>query len=88
VVELPGVNGEDGGKRRWRASTMVRARRKSSIEPSVASGSVRWPIGAAKRSVQAAGMWDRLPSGRMRIRQSRPSFCILPRTLSDRPSNG
>jgi len=39
---------------------MVRVRSKSSREPIVARGAVAEPAEAEVRSVQAAGMWERL----------------------------
>ncbi|XPS87439.1 uncharacterized protein Dvar_54570 [Desulfosarcina variabilis str. Montpellier] len=40
------------------------------------------------RSVQSAGMSDRLPSGRTSVKFNFPSRCVHPRTCRDCPCNG
>ena len=78
--------------RRRRASTTVRACSNSEIEPNVskalAAGSEAVSWWGGSRFVQAAGMRERLPSGRIRSRRRHPSRCIQPRSSSACPSHG
>jgi len=70
---------------------MARACSKSSTKPSEAVACIETACRGRVteiKSVQSAGIRDLLPSGRIRMRYSRPRRCIVRRNSSDLPSNG